>query len=80
MPCLTRVSGSVVSRTASFLEHRVLSAARPALPSICIERVDLGGVFGVDWLAFEFHGRCQFVAAVLPVDRQDREPLDLLDA
>ena len=45
-----------------------------------VERVDLGGVLRVDRLALELHRRRQLVAARLPVDRQDREPLDLLDA
>src|SRR3954470_7496185 len=37
-------------------------------------------VLRVDRLALELHRRCQLGAARLPVDRQDLELLDLLDA
>ena len=54
------------------------SASAPL--SVPVHRLDLGGVLLGDRLALELHRRRQLVAAGQPVARDDREPLDLLDA
>src|SRR3954452_14857747 len=60
--------------------HRAGARAAREARSARVELLDLVRVLLVDGLALELHRGRQLVAARLPVDRQDLELLDLLDA